>query len=656
MTDRFLIARRGKLLFILLGVIGIIFVLRAAEIQILRHSQFRAYADSQQQSSMPLKARRGTIYDREGRKIAYDVEVKSYSVNPRYMKDKRGAARELSRITGKTQNYWLEQFRKYPGFLYAARRVSKNMESRFEKSCIETLKPRLETLRMYTYDELAAEVIGRTDIDNKGVSGLEKYYEKILYGVDGQSIFLRDARGNEVTAWEHTLAAPLDGSDIYLTLDLDLQQIVESELRRMLDSSGAIWGSAIFLDVEDGGVLACATIEKGKRDFIRNRTVVDMNEPGSTAKIVPLATVFQAGIFEPDDMINVEGGRFSIGKRTIRDDHPYDFLRCDEVGIYSSNIGVAKMGLAAGSDLIYKTLVQLGFGSKTGIDFPGETAGSISRPESWSDHLLANICYGYGMAVTGIQLASAYSAVVSGGELHKPFFGASAVSPDGKKEILNSKTVVRKALDQKTSDILRDILLGVVEMGTARKAKSDLCPIAGKTGTALRTRKEGKGYDRKRALASFAGYFPADNPRVVGVVMFDEPQTSIYGGEISAPVFGRIATRYIGIPRINLMAGMDKEDPAIESKPADGKQEKNQGAEFVTLGAQGDDQAAGLEVSSADYLPDFRGKTVREALYMVRALGLEYELTGSGIIDSQKPSPGVSLHKVGVLELNGIIR
>lgn len=650
MIDIRRIRRKGKMIFAFLMVVGAVFFTRAAQIQILQHRKFAAYADSQHRSAMPLKAKRGSIYDCQGKVIAYDVDVKTYTVSPRYINNKRTAAIRLSRLTGKSSNYWIGEFRKHPGFLVVASRVPRSRESDFENAGIETLRSRPETARIYPYNGLAEEVIGRTDPDNIGVSGLEKYYNGILSGSDGSSVFLRDARGNEVTSWEHTLVAPVDGNDLYLALDIDLEQITTNELSAMLDSSEARWGSAIFLDVETGGVLACATVERERPEYPRCRSIADMNEPGSTAKIMPLVTVFQAGLFEPDDFINVEHGRFSIGRRVIRDDHPYDSLRCTEVGIYSSNIGVSKMGLEAGPDLIYRTLIQFGFGAKTGIDFPGESAGELRKPDKWSDHLLANICFGYGITATGIQLALAYGAIANGGDLLKPFFATRMASPDGSERILNSRREIRRVLDDRTRNIIHGILTDVVLKGTAKKARDEYSLVAGKTGTALRTYRDKRGYDPKRSLASFAGYFPAHAPRIVGIVIFGEPETSIYGGEISAPVFRRIAVRYSRLPRNYEMLG-----PRLEY--AEGFRDDNRGvdekADILPVSGELAMENHETVFQESTTLPDFRGITVREAMRRAQALGLKYEIEGSGVVKSQNPSPGAPIKNIAMLKLTG---
>lgn len=652
MTELKNVRRRGRLISFIFVVLGIIFLARAVELQIIKHGTFREYADSQQKSSMLLKSKRGSILDCRGRLLAYDMEVKSYSVNPRYMANPNKEAAKLSRITGKSKSYWKRQFKDHPGFLYVARRIVQKSQSKYEKAGIQTLKSRVESVRVYPYRDLASEVIGRTDIDNYGVSGLEVYYEDILAGRDGRSIYLRDAYGNEITSWEHTIVEPVDGSDIWLTLDVDFQQIVEEELRRMLDSSGALYGSAVFMDLETGGVTACAAIERGNVSFQRCRSIVDRNEPGSTAKIIPLAAVFQEGIFEPNDIINVEGGRFSLGRHIIRDDHPYDTLRCDEIGIYSSNIGVSKMGLAAGSDLIYRTLLRFGFGEKTGVDFPGEVSGLVYKPEKWTEHFLANICFGYGISVSGIQIVRAYAAVANGGELLKPFFASRMASPEGDVKTLNVKTMERRILDKKTRDILNDIFCGVVREGTARKANDHFCAIAGKTGTALRIKKEGRGYDPRKSLASFVGYFPSDNPRYAGIVMFDEPEISIYGGEVSAPVFKTIVRRFISLPRNNALvkSGDESEQDGQQlTHVSAGEPEVFPKAEVMYTSVK--------EVFASNdpgkMLPDFRGKTIRDAYRAARSLGLKCEIYGSGVVEYQKPAPGVIIDGVGKLLLYG---
>jgi cell division protein FtsI/penicillin-binding protein 2 len=224
MTDFKTVKRRGRVIKILFMVMGIVFFARVLEVQVIKHKKFRNYADSQQKSSMVLKSKRGSIYDCRGRLLAYDMEVESYSVNPKYIKNTQSAASKLSKITRKSKSYWIRQFKKRPGFLYVARKVSQKNQRKFEDAGIETLKSRIETVRVYPYGDLASAVIGRTDTDNNGISGLEEYYNEILAGSDGRSIYLRDAYGNEITNWEHTIVEPENGSDIYLALDLDFQQ------------------------------------------------------------------------------------------------------------------------------------------------------------------------------------------------------------------------------------------------------------------------------------------------------------------------------------------------------------------------------------------------------------------------------------------------
>jgi cell division protein FtsI (penicillin-binding protein 3) len=310
------------------------------------------------------------------------------------------------------------------------------------------------------------------------------------------------------------------------------------------------------------------------------------------------------------------------------------------------------MGLAAGADLIYKTLIRFGFGEKTGIDFPGEISGLVYKSENWTQHFLANVCFGYGIAVTGLQIARAYGAIANDGELLKPYFAEKEIAQDGKEHILNSKKVDREILDKKTCDILNDIFQNVVHEGTAQKAANQVCTIAGKTGTALRTSKTGRGYDPRRSLASFVGYFPAVNPRFVGIVMFDEPKTSIYGGEVSAPVFTNIAKRFVSLPRNNELADVPPKEKQEESEP-----------ERVSL-AQTDDfaeaeikYATATEVheycDSANALPDFRGKTIRDAYRLACSLKMKCEIYGSGVVENQQPDPGTVLDQVNQIILYG---
>jgi cell division protein FtsI (penicillin-binding protein 3) len=653
MISRQSINKSGRIIIAFIALFWLIFVARAVQVQIVDGAKFREYADRQHKDAMPLAARRGSIFDRKGRPLAQDIEAKSYSVGAKHMKDKNAAAAALSKITGKNKSYWLEQFKKRPGFLMVARRVSQEMAYQFDNSGIETLRAISETQRIYPRGNLAAEVIGRTDVDNNGISGLESFYDKLLAGTNGRSIFLRDAYGKEVTSWEHTLVTPIDGSDIYLALDVDMQEIVESELRARLDSCGAKWGTAVFMDVNTGGVLACATIENGP-GFKRARSIVDMNEPGSTAKLIPLATVFERKIVEPDAIIDVEGGSYVLGKHVIRDDHAHSLLTCSEIGVYSSNIGAAKLGLKAGAEQIYKTLVEFGFGTKTGIDFPGETPGLLYKPETWSQHELAIISFGYGVTASALQVARAYGVVASGGELLKPYFATHMVTSDSVEQILNSKVVVRKVLEERTVRILDGIFREVVQIGTAKRAIDDICVIAGKTGTAKRLKEGGGGYEVGKALASFTGYFPADNPRIVGIVMFDEPKTSSYGGEVSAPVFKNVAKRYGLMPGNNMFVNYrpkpKDEKASLVGAPAGG------GAKMVKLSQKR--PAKGVrderkDKDAADGFHNFTGLTIRDAIRKAKSLGMACKISGSGRIVTQNPPAGADTTGVAQVELVG---
>jgi len=642
------INKNGQIVFGVVAFFWVIFFLRAIQVQIVQSKQFENYADSQQKSTMQLAARRGTIYDCKGRPLACDIEAKSYSVNPKYMKKPSEAAANLAAITGQSKAYWMQQFAKRPGYLKVGSRVSQEMAYKFDNSGIETLAARSETRRIYPYGLLASEVIGRTDTDNKGVSGLELQYNSALAGKDGQSIYLKDAYGREVTSWEQTLQPPVNGSDIYLALDLDMQEIVENELQTRLDTCGAKWGTAIFLDVATGGILACATLEADKSLFRRCRAIADMNEPGSTAKIIPLVTAFQNKIFEPDDIINVEHGRFTLGDHVIRDDHAHDLLRCTEVGVYSSNVGAAKIGLKAGADLIYKTLIQFGFGAKTGIDFPGESPGTVYKPETWSRHELAIICFGYGMSASALQIVDAYNVIANGGDLLKPFLATKMVTADSIEKVINDKTIVRRATDGRTVGIMKGIFEEVVQTGTAKKAIDDVCVIAGKTGTALRAQKGG-GYIKGKALASFIGYFPADDPKVVGIIMYDEPKTGIYGGDISAPVFKNIAKRYSTLPGNNMLVNArprkSKEQNGQLVSGSDAKIVRTSEKRFVNETAQKKPIIGGFR--------DFTGMTIRDALRAAQAAGLECKISGSGVVLSQNPPAGMDTTGVQIVELIG---
>jgi len=618
-----------KIIFILIWAV---FIGRLVWLQIIDREKFLIAADRQQNLVIDIQAKRGTIYDRNYKALAQDIDSYSYYIVPEQIKDKRRAARKLKKIIGSSN--WLKKFKNHPRFLWVARKTDKRLEKTLKKSKIETLNRLVEPKRVYPAGQLARSLLGRVDIDANGLSGIEIQYDKFLAGSYGKAVFKRDGLGHSYRFEEKPLIEPCRGSDLALTIDLDFQQIVEQELKAGMINNNAQCGIAIFIKAGTGEIMACAVLDSLGKPATRNRAITDQYEPGSTFKIVTAAAAISNGLFEPNTVLFVENGKFRIGNRIIHDDHKFDSLTVEDIIVHSSNIGAAKMALALGDISLFKIIKEAGFNMPLGVDFPAEASGYVMHPD-WREHYLANVSFGHGISASPLQITALYEMIASDGYLHRPYFGKEIIDADGNAKPLGCPQKIRRVLASEVKSVLNEFLRQVVVCGTAQKASSDMVSIAGKTGTAIKLRDDKKGYDWKKSRASFVGYFPADNPMIVGIVLFDEPKNSRYGGETAAPVFRNIAERYYCLPQFmveRILSTDQYADNIIEMTSDDLK------SEFALM----------IETSARYYndadnegqIPDFKGLTIKQALILAAMKGIECEFDGSGLVYSQTPAAG----------------
>jgi cell division protein FtsI (penicillin-binding protein 3) len=628
------------LLKIIFAVIFLVFIGRLIWLQVVQRQLFLDAALNQQNICIDIQAKRGTIYDRYNRVLAQDIDSYSYYCEPRKIRDKVGFARTLTSILGDKD--WLNKFANHPKFLWVARKTTPEIQTKLDNCNLDTLYRTTEPRRVYPSGDMALSLIGRVDIDNNGLSGLEKYYQKELCGQNGKLQLIRDAHGRSYQFYEEPIVKSVNGSSIVISIDLDLQQIAEQELAAALEENKAKYGLAIFENVATGEILACASLDSTGAPDRRNRPICDQYEPGSTFKVVAVGAALESGRFEPSTEVFVENGKFRVGDKIIRDDHSHGILSVEDIVIYSSNIGAAKLGLSLGDEQIYKAIKQSGFTMPLGIDFPGEASGSINKL-GWRSHYLANVCFGHGIAATPLQMMSLYGAIASGGQLYRPFFGKEVIYDDGRREPLNHIQPVRNIMSPEIASTISRFLRGVVIRGTATKADSAVVTIAGKTGTALKISENGGGYDRRKSRASFVGFFPADMPQVAGIVIFDEPKKSKYGGEVSAPVFRKIAERYSVLP--TKLPSLYQSGGIIENRIKSPKNKPNQDS-IKVMSVKAQTIAYTIEEGG---IPDFKGLTIRRALLLAKSYGYECDFEGSGVVVEQIPpagelaQPGISI-------------
>jgi cell division protein FtsI (penicillin-binding protein 3) len=415
-----------------------------------------------------------------------------------------------------------------------------------------------ESRRYYPRQELAAHVLGMVGLDDRGLEGVEHLYDDLLGGKPQFVVAQQDALGRLVFRQEEPEPNP-PIFDVRLTIDEVLQYITERELARAVERSGAKAGTAIILDPHSGEILALANhptfdpnqYKKAGSAAKRNRATADYLEPGSIFKVILAAGALEEGAIRPTDQFHGENGSIEVSGVTIRDHEKYGWLTVRQIMAQSSNVGAIKIGQKLGKSLYYHYMSAFGFGSLTGVDLPGETPGLMRRPKGWSALSLSVLSLGQEVSVTPIQFATAFAAIANGGNLMRPHVIRSLRTPDGTQARDTGPVVVRRVISESTARTLLEMLTSVVDEGTGKEAAVPGYAVAGKTGTAQKVDPATGRYSHRKIVASFVGAVPAEEPRLVILVMIDEPETLRWGGSIAAPTFREIARdalKYLRVP------------------------------------------------------------------------------------------------------------
>ncbi len=530
-------------------------------LQVAQHEHYVSKAERQQQRVIKLDPPRGTIYDARGRELAVSVQVDSAYAVPSEILDPFDAAAKLAQaVPGLDAKKLARELARDREFIWVARKLDPPVAEAVRALNLKGIHFLPEAKRYYPMRELAAQVLGYVGTDNSGLAGLELLYDEKVAGKPGLRTVLRDASGAMVVAPGLSFAEAEPGQDLHLTLDAAIQHIVERELQRAVEERGASRGMAVFIDPRTGGVLAMASYpsfdpnEFGRFSSARwrNRTIMDVYEPGSTFKIITGAAALASGLVHATDEFDCEMGGIVVYGKRIRDHKPFGRLTFAQVLEKSSNVGVIKAALIVGDQRLYKTIRDFGFGRPTGIDLPGEGSGILHPMERWGMRGKAYISFGQGISVTPLQLASAVSAVANEGTLMRPHVVAG-IGQGGTVLVRHSENsgpaVMGHPMAPATARELSHLLEGVVIQGTGKGAGVKGYRVAGKTGTAQIPVRG--GYSSNGYLPSFVGFAPVDRPVMTGVVAIAEPQGWEYhGGQVAAPVFGAIARQvllYLGI-------------------------------------------------------------------------------------------------------------
>ncbi|MFH1061624.1 MAG: penicillin-binding transpeptidase domain-containing protein [Candidatus Omnitrophota bacterium] len=555
--------RLAIVFFSYLFILLVIFF-RLLYIQVINYSDYIKLADSQHNLTLKLFPQRGFIFDRNLKTFALSLKVFSVYAVPREIENKEEVALKLSSILELDYNVLLEKLKRDKSFIWVKRRIEDDLALRVKQEKIKGVSLLTENKRYYPNAGLAAHVVGFAGIDENGLSGVELIYDKYLRGQAGKRSLVRDAKQRIMPAFEYEYIPEINGHNIVLTLDAVIQHIAEQELDAGFEKSKAVGASVIIMNPENGEIYALVNrpgydlncFGQAMDDAKRNRAVSDYFEPGSTFKIITASAVLEENVVALDDVFFCENGEYTVSRHILHDHTPHGNLSFVEVIEKSSNIGTVKIAQKLGPALLYKYIKKFGFGQKTDIDLPGEVEGFFRPLEQWSKLSIAALPIGHEIGVTVIQMARAMAVIANGGYLVNPHLVSKII--DSKNEIIKDiqPEPAARIISAKTAIKMRDILQGVVENGTGKSAKVKGYSTAGKTGTAQKV-VAGEGYSHNKFIASFIGFAPAENPKVVIAVVFDEPKPFYYGGTVCAPIFKNIAEKvlkYMDVPMQNNIA------------------------------------------------------------------------------------------------------
>jgi cell division protein FtsI (penicillin-binding protein 3) len=531
---------------VLLAALGII-TGKLVLIQGIQAAKYKKLASDQRDTTIKVTPRRGTITDREGEVMAISEDCSTVYATPYLVKDKKRVAQKVAQALGEDPNDVQRKLEKKGGFVYLARKLDKSVADKLKKEKLEGIGFVEESKRVYPLGALASQILGMVDMDNKGQAGLELYYEDMLGGKPGEVMLERDAAGNPIPGSEKNQVNEVDGVDLQLTMDKDIQSTMEDSLATAVREYGAKAATAIVMDCNTGDVLAMAsnpTFDPNQRSNIdpasmRNRAVTDVYEPGSCLKIVTAVAALQTGTVNPDTVINVPT-ELKVADATFKDAEPLPTrqLPFSKIISQSSNVGTIETALKVGDKQLSDYMNVFGIGHKTGIDFPGEVGGILPALGAWTGTSAATISIGQGVSLTPIQLACVTGTVANGGRKICPHFLKAKISGTGVHDMgLGGlgEEILTKDTCQKMTGIMEQVL---APDGTGTKAAVNYYRVAGKTGTAEKPNPGGAGYSGTY-MATFVGFAPAERPRIVCMVVLDEP-TPIWGGETAAPVFRKI--------------------------------------------------------------------------------------------------------------------
>jgi len=658
---------------------------RLVYLQVSKHDTLVARAHKQQQEAVETSPTRGPVLDRQERELARTIDTTSVFIAPdefnknetRAMEEIGCTANVLSSVLSLDQrtlvNQILEAKESGRRFLWIARRIAPDQAQTLETMDLAGVHTRKEPKRFYPNGSLAANVLGFVGLDGNGLAGIEQVYNERITGGPGKLFLEKDSRGR---AYESTEISGRPGQTIILTIDQSIQYQAETALTMAIEQSGAKAGTAIVLDPHTGEILALANAPTFDPNDVgaaspaaRNNWVLqNIYEPGSTFKVVAFSAAIEKGLAKPDDQIDCQKGSITVGKRVIHDSHPFGTLTIADALAKSSNVAAIKLGLRVGDPTMYDYITRFGFGSRTGIELPGETAGLVRPLNRWQPSSIGSIAIGQEVGVTPLQMAAAFGALANDGVRIAPHLIREIRSASG-VSVYRPNPERRRVISPETASALRGMLEGVTLNGTAKKAQLDGYTAAGKTGTAQKIDAKTKTYSKTKFVASFVGFAPVNNPAVVIIVVIDEPGGAYYGGDVAAPVFRQIAEQIL--PEMGVIPDTDFKNPELVARaiqtPAqisklrkdekrrdeENREQESRASTMPRVTARdnkGGEIVYAVATSNAIVMPDLRGRSVRDVARACARLGMQVEAHGDGgRVVGQTPQPGAELRQGQVI-------
>jgi cell division protein FtsI (penicillin-binding protein 3) len=642
-------------------------VARLVDLQLLRYSDFLARAEHQQQRIVEISPKRADILDRNLNELAMSTSLDSCFAVPAEIADNDLAARLLGSVLGLPSDEIATRLSSSRSFVWIARKLPPATVARIRHLNLRGVYFQKENQRFYPKRDLAAAVLGYVDIDEKGLGGIEYQLDARIRSKAGRMLILTDAHNRWYESADKT---PEAGSSVILTIDQNIQFIVEKELATAIEETHAKAGTVLVQDPSNGELLAMASWPKfnpnapagSPAEARMNRAVGALYEPGSVFKIVTLSAAIDQGITTPDEVVDCQMGAIYIAGHRIRDHKAYGLLTVSQILAHSSDVGAIKIGLRLGAPKFYQYIRAYGFGELTGIDLPGENRGLLRRVENWTPVSVGSISMGQEVGVTPLQMINAVSAIANGGLLYRPHIVSALRS--GSQIEQEQQPAPRRVVRQTTAAAMRAMLEGVVLNGTGTKAQLDGYTSAGKTGTAQKIDPATGRYSATQLIASFVGFAPINNPAVTILVQLDSPVGLHEGGSVAAPVFKRIAEQvlpYLNVPhdvpvshatlraarrsQTNELADVSDFDPAQLTSAAFNDSGQPEPASAIELAASPSAPTVELAEGEGIPVPDLTGKTVRQVTEICVQLGVNPVLVGAGTVQEQSPQPGAMVRR-----------